>query len=399
MLKFGWDYIGENIICPNGTMEEDFQYLKSFIDKENFNENFTYEVRDSIIDKWNIYCQKKYGLDAMIAMPDLIEFFDIKHCFPLGEISGDYIYPIELSYSAFSYKSSGSEFENLFEKVINLDRVKDDIFSKKCTVLFMCFHEKGFDESEFIRIFKKFDSLNLPTEQFKFLSNSYRPSNDDINKNIIRFNFFPYLYSLKFFEEPTKYFIDVENKKPKKKFISFNKTPHFHRKRLKSFLSSQDYIKDGYFSYNNQYIIDVEDQYNVDGFSNLNKIYYEDSCFDIVTETCFDSNYFMSEKIFKPIFFKIPFICLGPSFIHDELKQLGYKEYKNIDYSYDKEIDSVNRIGLIKKELKRLLDMSLDELIKSVVIPNKEICEYNYEVLLKNNVHNFSLDLERTING
>ena len=77
MLKFGWDYIGENIICPNGTVEEDFQYLKSFIDKENFNENFTYEVRDSIIDKWNIYCQKKYGIDAMIAMPDLIDFFDI----------------------------------------------------------------------------------------------------------------------------------------------------------------------------------------------------------------------------------------------------------------------------------------------------------------------------------
>ena len=43
--------------------------------------------------------------------------------------------------------------------------------------------------------------------------------------------------------------------------------------------------------------------------------------------------------------------------------------------------------------------MSLDELIKSVVNPNKEICEYNYEVLLKNNVQNISLDLERTIRG
>ena len=81
------------------------------------------------------------------------------------------------------------------------------------------------------------------------------------------------------------------------------------------------------------------------------------------------------------------------------MKQLGYKEYKNIDYSYDKETDRINRMRLIKKELKRLLNMSLDELIKSVVNPNKEICEYNYEVLLKNNVQNISLDLERTING
>ena len=65
---------------------------------------------------------------------------------------------------------------------------------------------------------------------------------------------------------------------------------------------------------------------------------------------------FFSEKVFKPIAFKHPFILIAPPGSLSALKSLGYKTFSGlINESYDQERDDdVKRLIAILEETKRL---------------------------------------------
>lgn len=118
---------------------------------------------------------------------------------------------------------------------------------------------------------------------------------------------------------------------------------------------------------------------------------YEETYFTVVSETNFyvntegvrsDPGRFLSEKTFKPIAMKHPFIIASVPGMLVKLKELGYKTFSPwIDESYDEEQDDNTRLLKIVKEIKRLCDLTPDEL-ELFLTETKKIVEFNFNVFI-----------------
>ena len=120
--------------------------------------------------------------------------------------------------------------------------------------------------------------------------------------------------------------------------------------------------------------------------------YFSNSYLSLVTETMFFphdyetgsySEYpiFFSEKIFKPILMKHPFIIVSRAGSLRYLKKLGYKTFNGIiDESYDDIENHEERLTAIVTELSRLSLNSTDEWIK---------WQTHAEEIVNHNYHNF----------
>jgi len=114
------------------------------------------------------------------------------------------------------------------------------------------------------------------------------------------------------------------------------------------------------------------------GATNNMKDWYQNTYINLVTETFFGKNVFLSEKIFKPLSNLQPFIVLGDYGTLAELKRLGFKTFEPfIDESYDLEIEPKKRIQKIEEEIKKLSNKSIEEIhnwyysIKDILIHNQ----------------------------
>lgn len=105
--------------------------------------------------------------------------------------------------------------------------------------------------------------------------------------------------------------------------------------------------------------------------------------FSVVSETQFfkHQNLISTEKTYKPIIFKHPFLVLAKPCMLENLKDQGYKTFNPfIDESYDKELDDVKRFKMIVNEIERLCNLSDIEL-KRFTEGLLEIVDYNYDLL------------------
>ncbi len=113
---------------------------------------------------------------------------------------------------------------------------------------------------------------------------------------------------------------------------------------------------------------------------------YRESCFDIVNETIVSDNYlFITDKTWKPILQKTPFIIHGSKNSHKHLEEyFGIKPYTDLfDYKFDT-LDYNERFTSIKDDnLERLLNMDINEL-NEIVNSDKmqELLEFNKAQLL-----------------
>jgi len=99
------------------------------------------------------------------------------------------------------------------------------------------------------------------------------------------------------------------------------------------------------------------------GAKNNMKEWYSETYINLVTETFFGPNVFLSEKIFKPISNLQPFIVLGDYRMLAELRKLGFKTFEPfIDESYDEEIDSHKRMEKIEIEIEKLKNKTIEEI-------------------------------------
>jgi hypothetical protein len=99
------------------------------------------------------------------------------------------------------------------------------------------------------------------------------------------------------------------------------------------------------------------------GANNNKKDWYSETYVNLVTETFFGHNVFLSEKIFKPISNLQPFIVLGDYKMLAELKKLGFKTFEPfIDESYDEEIDPYKRMEKIEIEIAKLKNKTIEEI-------------------------------------
>ncbi len=236
--------------------------------------------------------------------------------------------------------------------------------------------------------------------------------------------------------------ITLENKSYDKKFISFNGLWRPHRGAIISMLSAMNLLDKGIISYNSKnnsgmssdanyeflhrflsynqelkellessennirkldkIIIDIHEgnymQFSCSDVFATDKKLYEDTYFSLVTETSipikpfsyrFDANTdtgrILSEKIFKPIALRHPFLVVSNPKTLELLRSLGYKTFSPlIDESYDDEEDIAKRLLMIAKEVKRLCELTPVELENFLVEAGK-ICDYNLEVLMNKN--------------
>ncbi len=140
--------------------------------------------------------------------------------------------------------------------------------------------------------------------------------------------------------------------------------------------------------------------------------YYENSYFSVVTETIFfkdlktgnqlymtDDRLFLTEKTFKPIFAKHPFIITAANGHLSALRDLGYKTFHPyIDETYDTIEDDDKRLRLIQREISRLCRQTDSEWLEwqnNI----KDIIEFNHKHLLARTDHRITKNVKKLFNG
>lgn len=146
-------------------------------------------------------------------------------------------------------------------------------------------------------------------------------------------------------------------------------------------------------------VVDIEDlNFNTAKLSPNLIPYYNETFFSVVSEVNFyrtyplESGICLTEKTFKPMVYRHPFLMLSVPKTLETLKDIGYKTFSPfIDEKYDLEYNDASRILMVLKEVERLCKFSQKELIdfsKEI----KPICDYNYKILCSR-YKNFSVTM------
>lgn len=209
------------------------------------------------------------------------------------------------------------------------------------------------------------------------------------------------------FETAVKNYVDV----PKvnvtyhhnmKKFLCLNLRPNIKRIKFMKKLEQEDLLKDMNYSlvtetehieydvFKSGYRKDttirdkIQMMPNNDPWNVIKSMFMKDNLIFIVTETCADASYlFLTEKIFKPIKMKMPFIVYARPHALRKLKEYGYKTFSSLwDESYD-EIHNVNKrmdaIVQLVQSLNKLTTKELYDKIQDI----KDILQHNYDNMMK----------------
>lgn len=181
--------------------------------------------------------------------------------------------------------------------------------------------------------------------------------------------------------------VSIENRKFDKKFLYLNARIDYrdYRISLYTLMKSFDILKNCYYSFNarnesnsyNQIILENIDTNNLN-LNDFEQIFYSEtdthytnSFCNITTESYFDEKYqnrsedmfFMSEKIFKPLIKKQPFILISKPHYLKNLKELGFKTFGEFwDESYDSEEMGDERLSKIFKIIKEINNKDISEL-------------------------------------
>lgn len=132
--------------------------------------------------------------------------------------------------------------------------------------------------------------------------------------------------------------------------------------------------------------LNIEPNNNVTYILDSDLEYFRNSYFSVVTETLYNTkerSIFFSEKIFKPISMKHPFMLLNAPGSLKALRDLGYKTFNEIiDESYDNIDDPDKRMKAFVNELERISknkNWQWEEWQKIA----QPIVEHNYNHLMK----------------
>lgn len=144
-------------------------------------------------------------------------------------------------------------------------------------------------------------------------------------------------------------------------------------------------ITDKYFKemYPTATVYDHKMEMYGDNRDRLRVVYNRIFC-DVVTESRFaqpTANY--SEKVYRPIFYKKPFIMVGPPHTLQYMKEKGFKTFSEFwDESYDAMEDHESRLLAIFKLIDHISNMSIPEL-RELYKKMDSILEHNRNVLLE----------------
>jgi hypothetical protein len=186
---------------------------------------------------------------------------------------------------------------------------------------------------------------------------------------------------------------------PNKKFIClmFNSQKD-HRKTVFDFIISKNF--DCYISKFDEGIKlteipeHFEHGYHKDNFNyGVPKEYFY-ALIDIVTESYVTFSSHFSEKSYKPLIHKKPFLTFAGPYYYDTLKKYNFELYDELfDYSFDKIENKEQRISETLLQLLEINNHSFYD-IKNVIDNLKEKIEHNYQNLFKLKSKLYSLENE-----
>ena len=139
----------------------------------------------------------------------------------------------------------------------------------------------------------------------------------------------------------------------------------------------------------------------------IDKRFYTDSYFSLVTETCFNENLRITEKIVKPIINYHPFVIVGSPGCLDLLKFYGFKTFSDFwDESYDTIKNPYDRFLEITKLIDYLMNLKIQEWdditekLKPILIHNREhLKKFKASNSKQNFIENFYNLLENKLNN
>jgi hypothetical protein len=104
-----------------------------------------------------------------------------------------------------------------------------------------------------------------------------------------------------------------------------------------------------------------------------------ESFLHVVTETCFwETKDHLTEKIFKPIVARQPFVLLGCANNLKYLKSYGFKTFDSWwDESYDRIENPIERLQAVVKIINEICSMTTSEL-ESMLRGMQYVLDYNY---------------------
>jgi hypothetical protein len=111
----------------------------------------------------------------------------------------------------------------------------------------------------------------------------------------------------------------------------------------------------------------------------------QESFLQLVTETCYwEHKKHLTEKIFKPIASKMPFVLVGPAHNLKYLREYGFKTFDRwIDESYDDIEDPILRMQAIGDTMSKICSHSESELY-DMLQEMSPVLEHNYNRFYSN---------------
>jgi hypothetical protein len=115
---------------------------------------------------------------------------------------------------------------------------------------------------------------------------------------------------------------------------------------------------------------------------------YQQATIAVVTETALEDHptNFITEKTFKPIAYRMPFIVAADRGFHASLVESGYRLFDTLfDYTFDQYPTIEERNLAIATQIKELCQQPVSQLAARLRMPDvQEVIEHNYRVLLSN---------------
>jgi hypothetical protein len=172
------------------------------------------------------------------------------------------------------------------------------------------------------------------------------------------------------------YDLYVPNKTYKKLGLMPLRRGRPHRDRV--VLAMSPWLDDFYWSYvdHGRYLPNDCDP-EVDATRYIRNEWYDDTYFSIIVETeanvsMYNAEAFLTEKTYKAIAFQHPFMVWGHPRSLELLKKQGFETFENLfDESYDVELTDLDRLGIIKNNVKNFERKPYDKLTLEKLAHNR----------------------------
>ena len=325
----------------------------------------------------------------------------------------------------------------VLDNVVLSDFVLDQVRNKNGYILLEWASESYVDEVDLDIIYNFFNKINIPMNKVIYLTGSNNAEEIHLKyckKKLIRnrlliahFEYYEWLssYNLQLLEKNLDNNTKFDN--IKKTFLCFNNKFRHARADIYTLFYKYDLLKNSYFSMFNKcthyngtwaeyyeiqndpcsYRTAILEEVNItpadieylnsilpiridDTESEIERIVlipeknslFKKSLISVITETnCIDKNIFHTEKTFKAIANKHPFIIVAPSQTLASLRKMGYKTFSDyFDESYDEEEHVGKRILKVAKLCKEIDSWSIKEK-EDFYNKSKAITEHNFNVL------------------